>query len=394
MSRNDTAKRPDKPRPDHPCFPHARGYWCKKVGGRQVVFTRWSEDPRGELAERMWREQEERIRAGLPPIFPDDESNASLAAIWNAFLDDRQGRITEREWAAYRDAGRRVCSLLGADVNAGHLTPDDFRRLRRRLELGASGKVGPVTLKGRMRRVRTVLNWAARDGILEAAPKYGAGFDPPTKADERRAKAGAVENVFTADEIRAMLDAADDVRRCWVLLGINAALGNRDLSDLRWSHLEQRAGWLVFPRNKTGIERAAPLWRQTSEAIDAIERNGAASSDRVFRTARGHALVREYATEKAISRHDRVGDAFRRLLDEAGIERNGPRGYYGLRSSFATVASGAGDPHAVKQVMGHSRGDDITSRYVRLVGEAKDDRLRKVVDRVRAWLFGEEVRDV
>ena len=44
--------RPGKPRPDFPLFPHARGYWAKKVRGQLHYFGKVSDDPKGVAAAR------------------------------------------------------------------------------------------------------------------------------------------------------------------------------------------------------------------------------------------------------------------------------------------------------------------------------------------------------
>jgi integrase len=73
----------------------------------------------------------------------------------------------------------------------------------------------------------------------------------------------------------------------------------------------------------------------------------------------------------------------RKLLDRLGIE--GHRGFYCLRHTHQTVGDESGDFVAVRTIMGHAFSGDISAVYRERVS---DERLRKVTDHVRGWLFG------
>src|SRR5262249_10148023 len=73
--------------------------------------------------------------------------------------------------------------------------------------------------------------------------------------------------LLTQDEILRMLGAAGDQLRAMILLAVNAGLGNSDCSRICKHNLDLEKGWLDYPRAKTGVERRAPLWPETIEAI-------------------------------------------------------------------------------------------------------------------------------
>ncbi len=56
-----------KPRNDFPLFPHARGYWAKKVRGKFLYFGKIANDPRGEAAIQRWQDEKDDLLAGRTP---------------------------------------------------------------------------------------------------------------------------------------------------------------------------------------------------------------------------------------------------------------------------------------------------------------------------------------
>lgn len=58
---------PKKPRGDFPLFPHARGYWAKKVRGKLHYFGKIANGPRGKAALEQWLEQKDDLLARRTP---------------------------------------------------------------------------------------------------------------------------------------------------------------------------------------------------------------------------------------------------------------------------------------------------------------------------------------
>jgi len=85
---------------------------------------------------------------------------------------------------------------------------------------------------------------------------------------------------------------------------------------------------------------------------------------------------------------DAVGGAFGKVLGKLGLKR--PQiGFYTLRHVFQTIGSRTRDEVAVSAIMGHA-DESMRARYCEGLD---DDRLRRVVEHVRAWLFGEAPGD-
>jgi integrase len=209
-----------------------------------------------------------------------------------------------------------------------------------------------------------------------------------------RAKQGP--KLFTAAEVRALVDGAlvvgkdgpELVRpgpqlRAMILLAVNAGFGNSDCGNLPLEALDLGAGWVNFPRPKTGIDRRCPLWPETAATLrEAIacrpQPKKAEHAGLVFLTRLGDSW-HTGTTDGPLSRE------FGKLLRRPGINGRKGLGFYSLRHVFRTIADGAKDQPAADFIMGHEVPHMST-----VYREGIDDaRLKAVTDHVRAWLFPE-----
>jgi integrase len=189
------------------------------------------------------------------------------------------------------------------------------------------------------------------------------------------------EKVFTADEIRRMLDAASVPMRAMILLGINAGFGNSDCGELPRRALDLDGGWVTFPRPKTGVKRRAALWPETVAALQAAiaqrpEPRDNAHAGLVFITMHGRPWASDGYAQS-------VTQETATLLKQLGINGRRGLGFYTFRHSFRTAADVTHDLTAIRLVMGHM-DPGIDGNYTHGV---YDDRLRAVAEAVHAWLF-------
>jgi integrase len=198
------------------------------------------------------------------------------------------------------------------------------------------------------------------------------------------------KKVFTAEQIRDLIDKGDLQMRAMIYLGINCGLGNHDCGRLPIHFLDLDSGELDYPRPKTGIERRCPLWPETVEAIREYlpsrkEPKFAGHRHLLFVTKYGQPWYKE-------TRENPVARQFAKLVKEADKTREQPiyrRGYgfYLMRHTFETIAQQTGDQVAVNAIMGHADGSMADSyRH-----DIWNSRLKAVVAHVHAWLFGESL---
>jgi integrase len=371
-------RKPPKPYPEFPLYAHAAGYWAKKIRGRFHYFGRW-EDPDGALAKYL--EQKDDLHAGRTPRVAQDALTVKDAV--NAFLTEKRARVeagelAERTWQKYKEAADLIVAAFGKRRTVADLAPDDFAGLRKRM----ADRWGPFRLADMIQCVRSVFKFAFESDLIDRPMRFGPSFQKPSAKVLRLHRAKQGPKLFTDDEVRRLVAAADAQLRAMALLGINAGFGMADCGKLPLSALDLEGGWADFPRPKTGIPRRCPLWPETVEAIkEALARRpepkDPAHAKLVFLTAQGRPWHKETSTSPACFK---VGTLLRRL----GINGRKGLGFYTLRHVFRTVADEAKDQPAVDHIMGHAR-DDMASVYRERIS---DERLRAVADHVRRWLFG------
>jgi|GEM_PF-186480 len=379
-----------KPRHDFPLFPHAAGYWAKKVRGKLVYFGKVADDPKGKAALTLWRAQKDDLLAGKKPQAAPE--GVTVARLCNDFQNHKRalrdaGEIGGRMFAEYRDCIERLAKLFGRDTLVEALVADDFARLRQNI----ARQWGPVRLANEIQRVRSIFKFGYDSGLLDKPPRFGPGFKKPSAKVLRHNRARRGLRMFERAELLAVLDAASVNGKAMILLGVNGGLGNSDVAGLPRTAVDLKAGWLMFPRPKTGIGRRIPLWPETIEAIRAAlnaRREPKAPEYRslLFIGPRGEA----YAADNGY----RVAGEMIRALDKAKIKgddgkdepvRRSGLSFYALRHTFQTIAEGARDLAAVQSIMGHApAAGDMSATYRECVD---DDRLRTVTDHVRQWLF-------
>jgi integrase len=327
-------EKPQKPYAGYQLTVHPNGQFSKKINGKVHYFGPWSEGPIAALEKYL--RLKPFIEAGTKPpesIYTvDDLVKAFLAHKDNLVRSGEIQSSTRRDYAVVCKAikkrfGRReVASIANGDFSA----------MRAMLADGYSKS----SLKQRLSIARMLFKY----GKVETD-----GLRAPAK---RLLRAEKRERLFTAEQIRYMLDNATGELRDLILLGINCAFGPKDCLTLTANRI--KGEWIEHPRPKTGVDRRCWLWPETRPTLP-----------------------------PTLRRED-IGDAFRELVADFYVPN--VTTFYTLRRTFETIAS-AGDVSqaAIDKIMGHER-PDMASIYRQRVF---DGQLRKCSAHVRAWVFGE-----
>jgi integrase len=370
-------EKPPKPYPEFPLTAHLAGYWCKKIRGRIHYFGPWA-DPDGALAKYL--AEKDALHAGRKPR--EENEGTTVKLLCNRFLNQKQalvdgGELSPRTWAGYKEACDEVVSAFGKGRLVSDLDAEDFTALRNKL----AKRLGPHRLGTTIQCVRCLFRHGYEAGLIDRPVRYGPGFKRPSKKTLRLHRARGGPKLFTAEEVRRLLAAAGPQLCPMMLLGVNCGFGNSDVGNLPASAVNLDAGWIDYPRPKTGIPRRCPLWPETVQALrEALAKRPApkdpADAALVFITKYGAPWGRE--DDPAV-----ITKEFSKLLRAAGISGRKGLGFYTLRHTFRTVADEAKDQPAADYIMGHEIPHMSTVYRERI----SDERLKAVADHVHAWLF-------
>jgi hypothetical protein len=181
--RKKSAK-PAKPHPDFPLFPHATGYWAKKVRGKLHYFGKVASDPRGEVALHLWLDQKDALLAGRKPRDTSDE--LTVRDLCNHFLTVKEQQRDSGELASVTYADYyRTCALLieafGKSRIVADLAANDFQSLRNRL----AKKYGIHRLGNTVQRVRSIFKYGHDAGLIDQPVRFGPLFKQPSTRHKR-----------------------------------------------------------------------------------------------------------------------------------------------------------------------------------------------------------------
>jgi integrase len=372
--------KPAKPYPDFPLFPHATKRWAKKIRGKLHYFGYWKDG--WKTALENYEKQKDALHAGRMPR-PDTSAGVTVKDVANDFLRTKKalvnsGELSERTWADYEQVCRMVVAHMGKGRLAEDVGPDDFTALRKK---GAK-RWGPQRLGSKLiQYTRCLFKHGVDAGLIERASRFGPGFKRPSKKALRLTRAEAGPKLFTAGEVRRLIDAAGPSMRAMILLGINAGFGNADCGELPLSAVDLGKGIIDFPRPKTGIPRRCALWPETVEALrETLAKRHEPKSEEdtklFFITKYGLSWNKDTSTNP-------VSQEMGKLLRALKINGRKRLGFYTLRHTFCTVADESKDQPTVDFILGHEVAH-MSSVYRETIS---DDRLRAVVVHVRKWLF-------
>ena len=388
-SRKAANDRPKKPYSDFPLSPHACGAWQKKIRGKTHYFGRWGKVVNGKLeripgdgwldALTKYKAQADDLHAGRTPraVSGDDLTVGELA---NRFLTAKKrkldsGRLVLRSFEEYRQTTDRLVTQFGKNRLVDDLAVDDFEQLL----VEISKTWGIFRVGNEITRVRSVFKFGRENGLIVKPVPYGSEFRKPDETETRKHRAKN-KKMLEADELRRLLDAASVQVKAMLLLGLNCGFGNHDVATLPESAVDLDAGIVDFARPKTGIERRCPLWSETVEALCAAiaarsEPRQATAEGLMFLSARGRQLLSGGIAHP-------VTCVIVDLMKAVGVHRAG-LGMYTMRHVFRTIADESLDRTAIDRIMGHA-DHTMGARYTEWIS---DERLRRVVEHVRAWLF-------
>jgi integrase len=381
--RRHPAQKPDRAKNTNPVWWHPSGQWTKKHKGRNYYFGSGSLDD----ALRRYLVEWPDILSGRSRVAAAAPGPMTVRDLVNQFLTHKNcqvesGEMSHDVWRLYDNMAVRVLNTVGKTRPVASLDPTDYGRIR----AAAATDMAPTTLTTFLKLARAMFAFGAE--LTQEQPRYGGQFNFPPQRVIRMHRESRPKRLVEAADLRKLLKAADVVTKAQILLGLNAAFGSTDISDLTGPAFDQRPGWVILARKKTGTPRRCPLWGETAAAVAAAREARPhpaepAHADRLFLSPHGH-LCKRYRPpvgETIGTSGDAVGAAWKKLCRKVGV--SSPGSFYVLRHVFRTVADELPDRVAIDLIMGHA-DDSMASHYRERVDDA---RLVAVTDHVRAWLW-------
>ncbi|QNN21566.1 hypothetical protein HED60_04510 [Planctomycetales bacterium ZRK34] len=286
-------------------------------------------------AERKYIEFLKKLEDAQPVEVPANK--ATVEEVAEKYLQNEYNRAIRGEISVnYFDRQRR-CAEVFVDFlgrkkkysSINELDLDDYRQ--HCLSCPPSESTGrPIslaTVKARINLVKSLILWAWERRLCEMPRNLRSytRFNLPTPTPK----------VFTVEEIKTLWKEASQRLRCFVALGLNCAMGQQDISDLRLKEINFDEGYIERGRSKTGVRSMYKLWPVTMELIRKEMVDDAGPDDRVFLNGNDLPLVRRWLdAEGKAKMSDAVGNLFWRLQRNLCI--NGGRGFYSLRATGAT----------------------------------------------------------
>ena len=277
------------------------------------------------------------------------ETPRSFFAAW---LGGKKIAVKPGVYRLYNMVITRFLEFLGerADKSLSAVTAGDIAAYRDVRLGGDSVSVG--TLLGDLRVIKGVFRAAARRGLLLHSPADALEL-PANKPLER--------DVFSADEIRALLARASKEWQTAILTGYYLGARLSDAVRLQWDSIDLSRGLVHYTQGKTGRKVLAPIHQDLETQLLAI-----ASSDNP-----GGYLCPILAKTRP-NGHLGLSAQFKRLMQAAGVDSQevqsahnkfSRKSFHSLRHSFTSRLANLGVSADVRMKLVGHKTVDVHQRY-------------------------------
>ena len=331
------------------------GRWRKQIDGKMRYFGRVNP----KSVNRSYRDAELRylnFLADREVKFPVEIKISKLTVedfgekyLQSCYTRYERGDISATWFEKIRISVCHFIEYLQADMllsKLNELTLDDYRNYTLSLPISTSTNksISLWTAKSRLDIIKLMIKWGYQMALIDQLPRNLDGFSKVSIPEP-------TVNRFSREEIKLLYREASERTKMFILLGLNCAFGQTDISDLRVGEVSIETGRITRKRSKTGIQCQYKLWPLTNEMLRTYGNIDGKPNDRVFLSAKGLPLVREYFVDDKFRREDSIRRAFTRLMKKTKVP-NG-RGFYSLRKTAASEIE-AIDPAVTEMFLAHS----------------------------------------
>jgi len=353
---------------------HIRFYDAERTPKRvQQALQTKSEDIAFERGRELYRKYD------LGTFDPWDEKYRDFAVskVLNRYESDRKGEIKDRTIQTNVSPARKFLrEYLPKGATIRSVTPEDLKEFIFRESLSQGGQ------EALYRKLRTVFNWATREGYLHENP-----LDEIDKPDRPE----PVPKYYDEEELQRLLRAVEtrlERKSKWIgesythplwpqdfyALAGYTGLRRSELERLNWGDVQppskDNLGRTVRPGTitvrdpeaiKTSVERVVTIIPPAEDRLRMIEEHWRRTDDPEEPVLKNHTGEKRVSGEQATRR-------FPDIAEEAGLENIT---LHGLRHTFAAICRLRGMPlHQLKDELGH-QSIDQTQRYAMIGPEQR-----------------------
>lgn len=324
--------------------------------------------------ERMKARQAHKVIADIYRVAHKQElPDATLRSFVAGWLQRRQGEMAKASYAAYEGRSRHFMETMPslADRPLAELETRHFIAYRD----AQAKRLSASTANQGIKLLRVILEDARRDGYIAENPAADCGMLKKTAPASRRP--------FTIDELKAVIDVADDEWRSMIYFGIYTGQRLSDIARLTWANIDLTAEEIHLRTAKTGrmvrIPICAPLLRQI-EGLPAGDHPKASLHPRAAAANNSSTLSRQFGDilaaaglmAKRSHQAGKDGRTARRTTSELS--------FHSLRHTATSLMKNAGvSPAVVQDIIGHDSAE-ISAHYTHIESKAKREALDSLPD--------------
>ena len=313
------------------------------------VAIEWEELAKAGREKRLTEAQTRKVCAEILERATGESLHFYTCADWlTEWLAGKRGAVSAKSMMKYE----QVCSLflkhLGerAKLTLAAIGPKDVRAFRD--SLSKSGRV-PSTVNQLIHKVLSV-------PFLQAVRVGYIPTNPCTTVELLRDEQDGNREVFSIEQVTALIQAAQGDWKGAILAGFYTGLRLRDIAEMRWEMLDLKAGFVRIKTRKTGKFLMLPIHPELLNWIQS-QRRGIGKAP----------VFPELAGKGTGGRHGLSG-RFKAIMESAGIKGQilrtggGDAGrqisslsFHSLRHSFVSALANAGVSSELRQKLsGHA----------------------------------------
>ncbi len=228
------------------------------------------------------------------------------------------------------------------------------------------GEASPARANLAMHYLRAIFNFAMAH-YTDAEGKPLLADNPVTRLSQTRAwfRVDRRQTVIKPRQLKPWMEAVlsldNPLTRDYFLLVLLTGLRRQEALDLRWEHVDLTGRTLTVADTKNHQDHTLPLSDYLLEILTSLKVK--AVGPYVFESTKGRLQNLRYAMEK--------------VINHSGVEFT----IHDLRRTFATVADSLDIPgYAVKALLNHKTGTDVTAGYVVINVERLRDPMQRITD--------------